>query len=376
MNKLLLILLFAVLIFSSISAMDKAKFDLSAPDGAATLSKAADLGYEGQQLIKSMSEVTLIQGGYFTLGTNGGISASRLDDHCSLTFGHPYALTSYPLLAIDGTWGKIDTFFQILESAPQFQGDSLVLSYWLPNLWRFDFTLKTESSGQTISARLEFHNLDAQPHRFGLGLVFDAGLGPRGDGCAVVNSKEALRDTILVGTTVPKELLLKERSGMLQGIKLRIDLSASKPNRLILANWRDVYQNHGPQFSNSELRQLYDLVLKMLWEEQQVPGGATIAKSITFELQPPDFGSRLFMRWDAPAFLSLENNLLFPRSFDTFVDITNLTGGNLNNVQLSFQFPEELSASLANYQVSVPNNGAAYQKVTLQSSEILEDKVV
>lgn len=376
MNKLLLISLLVFSLSTSVGAWDKSKFDLATVGATNSLSKTAGIGYEGQQLIKPIGEITLIQGGYFTLGINGGLSTSSLDDHCGITYGHPYALTSYPIVAIDGTWGKIDTFFQILESSPQRQNDSLKLSYMLPNWWQFNFTLSSDAIGQKVTARIELRNLDSQPHNFGLGLVFDAGLGRRGDGCMKLGNQDVERDTLLTGNPIPTQWELKERKGKWEGLKLSLATGNSRPDWLIIANWKDIYQDHQPHFSPSNLRKLYDLALKMVWEEQSVPAGAVIAKTISFELQPPDFGSSLFMRWDVPAFLSLENNLLFPRAFDSFVEIANLTGNNQNNVQLKFQFAQELSSSSSNYLLTVPAKSSTYQKVPLQSREILEDNIV
>lgn len=152
MNNLLLVSLLVFSLSTSVGAWDKSKFDIATVGAANTLSKTAGIGYEGQQLIKPIGEITLIQDGYFTLGIHRGLSTSSLDDHCGITYGHPYALTSYPIVAIDGTWGKIDTFFQILESLPQLQNDSLKLDYVLPNWWQFTFVLSSDALGQKVAA--------------------------------------------------------------------------------------------------------------------------------------------------------------------------------------------------------------------------------
>lgn len=192
----------------------------------------------------------------------------------------------------------------------------------------------------------------------------------------MLGKQDVVRDTLLTGNAIPPQWKLKERRGKKEGLKLSLVTGNSPPDRLIIANWKDIYQDHQPYFSPSNLRKLYDLALKLVWEEQSVPAGAAIAKTISFELQPPDFGSLLFMRWDVPAFLSLENNLLFPRAFGSFVEIANLTSSKQNNVQLKFQFAPELSGSSSNYSLTVPANSSAYQKVPLQSQEILEDNIV
>jgi len=101
-NKLLFVVLIFLINYPAWS-WDKSKFDISIDNEHKALKKVNGLGYAGQEIKKTVSEVTLVQGCYFTIGTNQGLSSTGLDDHCGVTFGHPYALTSYPLLSIDGS---------------------------------------------------------------------------------------------------------------------------------------------------------------------------------------------------------------------------------------------------------------------------------
>ncbi len=375
MLKKLLIPLLILLISSPVRSWDKSKFDLITENEPNALKKITGMGYDGQEIKKSVSEITLIQGGYFTIGTNQGLSATRLDDQCGITFGHPYALTSYPLLSIDGSCGKPESFFNIYDSQPQLQGDSLLLSYSSNNIVQFNFSLKPDVSGKTITLTFSLKNLDTQPHSFGIGLVFDPGLGKKGDGWAEIDAKTILRDTLLAGSSVPTQILINERNGLVDGMKVQLDFPVS-PEKLIFANWNDLYENHTPNFSPSLLRKIYDLTLKIIWSEQSIPAGGVLSRTIIFDMQQPDFNTSLFMHWDLPGFLSLENNLLFPRAFDSFVEITNLTANAKPNSQLEFQFPGELFSGTANYQLAVLANEIVYQSAKMQSQEIYEDEIV
>ena len=375
-KKLLLLALMTSIFNSPGWSWDKSKFDIDVPKETLALKKAGGIGYEGQVIKKTVSEVTLIQGGYFTLGTNQGLSPTALDDHCGITFGHPYALTSYPVISIDGLWGKVDDFFDIYASLPIVEGDSLSITYVSSNFIQLDFSMKPDNSGETITMTTTIKNLDIQSHVFGMGLVFDPGLGKKGDGWVHLGNQDVLQDTMLTGAGIPTQFVIKERIGTADGMKLLTDFGASVPDQLILANWKDIYQNHGANFSYSETRKLYDLAIKALWAGQAIPAGGEMSKQVVLRLLPPDFNSPLFMRWDLPGFLSIENNLLFPRSFDSFVDIANWSQSYNYNAELKFIFPDELFAGTTSYPVNISANQVLYQKIKMQSKESYEDKIV
>ena len=374
-KKLLLFVLMTSLFNSPVWSWDKSKFDIDIQNQSLTLKKTGGIGYEGQQIKKTVSEMTLIQGGYFTIGTNQGLSPTALDDHCGVTFGHPYALTSYPVISIDGNWGKLDDFFDIFASVPSAAGDSLILTCAIYYL-QYRFCIKSDNLGEKIFITSTITNFDSRSHVCGTGLVFDAGLGKKGDGWIISGNQLITRDTLLTGASLPTKLMIAERNSNIAGMKVSIDLNADMPGKIILANWNDVYQNPGPDFLYSELRKLYDLVVKLIWDEQIIRSGESISKTAVLTLHQPDFGEQLFMRWDVPGFLSIENNLLFPRSFDSFIDVANLTQFYDYNATLNFIFPDELSTGTTSLSVNIPANQTVYQKVTMQSKESYEDKIV
>jgi Mg-chelatase subunit ChlD len=375
MIKRLLILMLIILTTSSAWSWDKSKFDISIKNESLALKKMVGVGYDGQEIKQQVCEMTLIQGGYFTVGTNQGLSPTNLDDQCGITFGHPYALTSYPLLSIDGSWGKPETFFNIFGSQPTVQGDSMFVSYLIDGSFQFLFSMKPESLGQKISLTCFLKNLDTQDHSFGMGLIFDPGLGKKGDGWIRIGTQTIQRDTLLSGESIPTQLMINERMGQVDGMKLLVDFG-TPPDKVILANWKDVYQNHEPDFLYSPLRKLYDLTMKIIWSEQTIPAGGNLSRTVILNLQQPDFNTPLFMRWDLPGFLSIENHLLFPRSFDSFVEINNLTSIPKQNSVLKFQFPDELFSDVSNYELTLAGNEVVYQRVKMRSKESYEDKII
>ncbi|UCE04951.1 MAG: VWA domain-containing protein, partial [bacterium] len=188
-------------------------------------------------------------------------------------------------------------------------------------------------------------------------------------------TQSMLRDTLLSGESIPAQIMINERAGHVNGMKLLVDFG-KPPGKVILANWKDVYQNHSADFFYSPLRKIYDLALKIIWNEQSIPAGGNLSNTVIFELQQPDFNSPIFMRWDLPGFLSIENNLLFPRSFDSFIEIANLTSNTKTKSALNFKFPDELFSGKSEYQINLSANEIIYQPVKIQSKEIYEDKIV
>ncbi|HPN45831.1 MAG TPA: hypothetical protein PLP19_20265, partial [bacterium] len=105
MKILFTVLLVILVIFNSTSqAFDKSDYDITESQGLLKTTTTAISNYGSHLATTAKLEYSLITGGYFTIGTLSGSSTSTLDDNCGISFGHPYAMTSYPLLGIDGAW--------------------------------------------------------------------------------------------------------------------------------------------------------------------------------------------------------------------------------------------------------------------------------
>jgi hypothetical protein len=324
-------LLFFLAIHFSLSAaeVEKATFDLDLP----TLQKAATLSGFGPVyalLTNSRSGISLIEGGYFTIGTQSGVSESSVDDDCGITFGHPFAKTSYPVFAIDGNWTKPDEYFSNLATLTPFQlGDTLFVRAVAPELFSFEFAVFANEFGNEIYLRHKIVNLDAVNHRFGAGVVVDPALGKWGDGWLERDGVFQQNDTLLAANALP--LIFREKSVGASGIGIKIE-TESEPEKMILANWPDVVFEHTPEFVPSELRTLYDLVLKFYWNATELAPGASLQNEMKISLIAPEFNGAVFLRWDLPAIFTTTNGQLFPREFALTVETASLLSSSQNGM--------------------------------------------
>ena len=102
------ITLLAICLALPAMAQDKSSYDLVI--GAAKASGQASFP-EYVNVRNEQLEASMLSGGYFTLGTAAGLSASTLDDQCAITYGHPYAKTSHLVFSVDGNWYRLEDYF-------------------------------------------------------------------------------------------------------------------------------------------------------------------------------------------------------------------------------------------------------------------------
>ncbi len=99
-TKILLILL--VSCYLSGFGQNKSNLDLSFPVNEINSSQSSVKGYlrngsiAYESIENELTGFSLLSDGYFTIGTTNGLSQGELDKNCQITFGHPFALTSYP----------------------------------------------------------------------------------------------------------------------------------------------------------------------------------------------------------------------------------------------------------------------------------------
>jgi Mg-chelatase subunit ChlD len=313
----------------SILAADKSRYDLEDPPagGAAALAKTSSATGLSWKLTRTVGELAVSSGSFFTMGTSGGLSASRLDDRCGITFGHPYARTSYAVMCIDGTWGKAQSFFDPDSERVEGGGDSLVLSYRRPGVAALRVVFSVAANGSVQSIRSQLTNLDSVAHSLALGYAFDPALGIRGDGFLSVGALPILRDTALqsIGSA---SCVISERNTFNPGLRVSLGFPDQSPDKLIAANWGDRAELDGPAFTPSEVRKLYDLALHMSWTAIPVPAGTSITRSLSVTILPPDFGTSVFLRWDLPDHISMNDGIAFPVSIPSTVTASNLTAGS------------------------------------------------
>ncbi len=360
--------------FSGEKGWSKDQFDLDFPKGLLKQQATSISSY--RELRQANTSATLISGGYFTLGTVQGLSSSELDNLCGLTFGHPFAMTSFPLLKLNGTSGTPETFFGVYTGSVEQNGDTLSLSYQNSNVLEFKFLIALEKQGEIASIIFKFRNLSDQTLQIQPALVFDAGLGRKGDGWCEVGKETVLTDSVIEGTNLPGQILLKERYAPIEGLKLQAEWSQTPIQNLIFANWKELYENQSVHFKPVPGTKLYDLALQFSWAEIQLAPGEKTAKKLSFQLLPPDFGNQLFMRWDIAGFQSIENGLAFPQPMVSQVEIASVSGAGFAGYQFSLTTPKEANFGDSWPQFNIYPPDYTYQNLTCTTEEVYKDKVV
>ena len=336
----------------------------------------AQAGEQAQGLLLTLpaSELALVSGGYFTIGTTAGVTASPLDDRCGVTWGHPYALTSTPLLAIDGRWGPAADFFPAAALIPQRRGDTLFVTGVTPDSCRFRFALAAAGSGAVITLEGRVTNLSSSSRSLGLGLLLDPALGLWGDGQALHAGSPLTTAVKLPAAALGETIEIRERAEPEYGLGLACRFSASRPD-LIAGNWPDLYTRPGPAWPGQAGQAIYDLALEFLWQEELIAPGGSRTFAITAELLPPRFGEALFTRWDLPAALALEANVIWPRTLTTHVQIANLSGTTWAGVSLELQSQPGLVPAAASISATISPDSLCWLPVTFTSQELYEDAV-
>ena len=95
------ILTLIIIISSCLFSQNKLSFDVSKTNEGNYKNSLAKMSSSSDEIKNSYLSATILNGGYFTIGTTSGISNSSLDDNCQITFGHPYAKTSFPIFSFD-----------------------------------------------------------------------------------------------------------------------------------------------------------------------------------------------------------------------------------------------------------------------------------
>jgi len=374
--KKVLLMIFVLFLGLSAGVINKSKFDLEKP-GLAKSATSNSGPFDYRQINNETIELTLISGGYFTIGTNNGNSENRLDDNCSVTFGHPYAKTSYPVFSVDGSWYKFDEyFFSSSDFALSNSGDTLKVSATQLDLFTIEFLLIYDSDNQDIKLTNRIINVDNQTHSFGLGFVIDPALGKWGDGFLELDGNFLKRDTLISSIDSGSHMAVWERAQGAKGIGFDISFDEDLPDQIAVANWADIYNNQSPEFEENILRKLYDLALKMSWyEEELAPGGEKNCQT-SIKLKQPDFSSVAFLRWDLQNYISNEDNQLFPRSFKTYLEISNQNEISINDGEINLAIPNGFSSSSSHFVVSVPQNQTVFREVFLASNIVYEDLIL
>jgi len=378
MRTHILLLFIGIIFISSITlAVEKSEYDLSnIPDAENTLSKNSITHYIVNHVENNVFDITLLSGGYFTIGTTDGLSESILDDKCGITFGHPYALTSYPFIQLDDRIGKLDDYINVSSISPLHINGVLKIESTYANIFNYSFQMDPVSQGNSVVLTMTLVNIDDQSHRLGNGVVFDPGLGVKGDGVLNLSGEQLHHGIKLFDSNIPNEILLNERYSHVPGMMINIIQNQGEIGEFIAANWNRIEDSFISGEVASINENIYDLCLRMDYPDVVVPPGDSVTNSIILELVPPDFQDKLFIRWDMPGFLAIENNLLFPRYLNSCLEINNLLDYTVGNDFLQLRLPEEFGDTDIGVPVTIQPNSREYQCFDLNAEDLYKDKIV
>jgi hypothetical protein len=378
--KTFFILVIVLSIPFMVSAQNKELFDLNFHALQKTAATAAEDPIPPEYLTAGSEflEVSLIRDGFFTIGTTNGTAAAALDDNCQIAYGHPYAMTSFPVFKIDGTWHRFDTYSAVAESLVLArESGTLMLFGSTPSGLYFEFFLVAKSVTPGVEITLRIGNQDTVDHAVGGGLFFDPALGHQGDGALCLGNDFISNDTVFQAGNMPADsfLIWEKRTGA-KGLGIKLDFLEYPPEKIIAANWDQVYEELSPDYVSPVVRALYDLMLKIYWPEDILAPGELYTVKTEMSLRMPDFSSTVFCRWDLPSFFSMENNLLFPDETKSLLSMTNTGQTSLEDLTVNILLPLPLQAAADTLQVTIGPEQTCGRQVRSGCDLVYEDVVV
>lgn len=369
--KYLLILLFTTFVFISEAQITSNKNQYDIDTNSTTNLKSGSLQDNALSCSNDMLEFLIMRDGYFTVGTNNGKDASTLDDKCQITYGHPYSLTSFPVFVFDGVKQNSQSFFansnqQLIRN----NNGSISLIVDANEMFICTFNMAFSGNGNAITLTNTIEITDNEQHTVASGFLFDAALGKNGDGCVYIDNNK-VSSPLLIDTNVPEVVEVWEYGQNTKGLGVKLKDIDKQIASTQIGNWFQM-----SSFAGDDLQDLYDVAIKVLSEEQTLIKGQKYSCTLEMELLTPDFDSEVFVRWDAPSFLSIENNMLFPAIMKTYVELSNLSETYIDNISyqiVSNDFVDVLGNSET---FSVDAQSTTFLPVSLEYFEIYESTVI
>ncbi|NQU35090.1 MAG: hypothetical protein HQ521_17835, partial [Bacteroidetes bacterium] len=376
MKKKFLIILIISCYFSGFG-QKKSNLDLSFPENDIINSQSSQIGasrninIEYESLENDKTGFSLLSDGYFTIGTTNGLSQDILDNNCQITFGHPYALTSYPFFSLDSIVHHPELYFYDAPKQLINQGDTL-LSLHATDIEKIDFSFNMiqQNNGDIIRLHLRIQNIDTISHNIGMGLLFDPALGLWGDGFTFIDGQLIQIDTTLQNS-IPPIFDIWERCDAPKGMGVQFEYVNNLPSELMLGNWFNLHNNQ-----THTATPIYDLGVKMEWSETIVNPDEEVSFTFDIKLESPEFPNGVFMRSDLPYFLSIENNLLFPRNVKSMVKLANNSNNNVMSTALEIFGDGYIENWSSPDIIDIPAHNTVYSNAFLDIPENYEDKVI
>jgi len=366
------ILILITIISSFLFSQNKLFFDVSKTNCDNFNNLLTKINTDSDEINNTYLSATILNGGYYTIGTASGLSSDLLDDNCDITFGHPYAKTSFPLFSIDGNWYKLDEYFSPSELTLNRNADTLEVAAIKSTELLIKFFICFSVDGQAVILNQTIKNLDSISHSIAIGFSFDPALGKWGDGYLEIQPGYLKNNKMFDSAAVPEKVTLWEKSFGVKGIGIELSFQNEKPLEIVAANWKEIYETKKASVDTTQV--LYDLFLKFYWQETELLPNEEKSCQLKAALKSPDFSSQLFLRWDLQSFLGLQNNIVFPNGFDTYLTVNKTTSSSISNANIKLELPSSLTSNSSEIYIALGNQ-SYYQKINFRSHIIYEDKV-
>lgn len=372
-----LVLLFFLLSTISLLGFDKTEFDITESDVNSnepvnTLAKIPYPGLDFLEIEAGGMEMVLLKEGYFTVGTTTGSDPGILDDNQSLTYGHPFAKTSYPYLVVDGLEYRLDQYFSDSEYLFSVQGDSSISLILNNGILQCTFSIikvnDTNPGGLTISIDIE--NLDLGPHNISTGILLDPAIGTWGDGALSINGVP-IESTYIHDLVGPfGGAVIDERRNVNTGMQLLISFDELfAPPVFKAGNWPVL-----AGYQDSSVAKIFDLAMQ--WENgsYSVLPDSLVGSRFTIQLGDSDYPEGPYMHSQLPQMLDIYQGLVYPRDFDCFTIIKNPSAQAIDNMVMTLR-GDQLFEEWTSDPFNIGSHGFAYDQIPLQFPEIFEDRV-
>ena len=365
------LILFIIISLCSL-AQNKSLYDIKkniADNNKNTISK---LSTTTDEIENNFLSATILSDGYFTLGTTSGLSNNVLDDNCEITFGHPFAKTSFPFFSIDGNFFRLDEYFSPYEISLEKNGDTLKVIASKASEISITFSIYFNTQGLAVILNQEIKNLDSVSHLISLCFSLDPALGKWGDGYLEMQGSYLKNNKIFNSAIVPDNLVFWEKSFGAKGIGIDLSFNNEKPQEIIAGNWNEIFETE--KFSVDTTQLLYDLYLKIKWQETELSPNEKKKNTLITTLKTPDFSSQLFLRWDLQGFLDLQNGIVLPNNFNTYLVVSKSGNNSINDANIKLELPSALTSASTNINIPIGDQ-SYYQKINLRPHIIYEDKI-
>ncbi len=377
MHRINLISLAILLSTISLPGFDKAVFDITESDinSNEPVSSLAKIPYPGLDFLEieiAGMEVVLLIEGYFTLGTTSGSDPGVLDDNQSITYGHPFAKTSYPYFILDGVKYRLDQYFDDSDGSFLTQGDSLISLILDNGILRYSLTItkgsEIQQSGLSFSTSME--NLGTSTYEISTGFVLDPAIGTWGDGALSINGVP-IESTYIWDVTGPiSGAVIDERRNFNTGMQMNISFPLwSSPPVFMAGNWPVI-----AGYQEETLDELYDLALQWNSSSYSLAPDSLLESEFTMQLGEADYPNGPYMHSQLLQMLDVYQGLVYPRDFDAFTIIQNPSAQPLDNMTMTLR-AEQLFDEWISEPFDIGSHGFAYEFVPLQFPEIYEDRV-